>query len=82
MLILSMCLLPVAIATFQLALQDLLVLRILGDAFFFIILFTCTATGSLSYAVRRIYWLLDQKDEELQERSRKMFDQGIDLYSQ
>jgi len=44
---------------------DLFGFRILADSFFFIIIFVFTSTTSLLYAMRRIHWLLGQKDEEL-----------------
>ena len=80
MLILSMCLVPIAYFSFWNITGDFFGLRILTDSFFFIIIFVCTGTGSLIYAVKRIHWLLGQKDEELQVRSRRAayFDQGIE----
>jgi hypothetical protein len=73
MLILSLCILPVGI---YLILHNLSINKLFADAFFYIILFISMGTGSLWYAVRRINWLLCQKDHELQYRSLKVVSEG------
>ncbi len=79
LLIFCMCLVPIAYLTFSQLDGDMFGFRIFADSFFFIIIFICTGTGSLIYAVKRIHWLLGQKDQELQVRSRRAayLDQGI-----
>ena len=73
MLILSCCIVPVAIYLIQ---HNPSVNKLFADAFFYIILFISMGTGSLWYAVRRINWLLCQKDHELQYRSMKVVSEG------
>ena len=73
MLILCFCILPVAAYLF---LYSPSLGKLFADAFFYLILFISMGTGSLWYAVRRINWLLWQKDHELQYRSMKVFRDG------
>lgn len=47
------------------------------DILFFMVFFALMGAGSLLYLVRRINWLLIEKDEELRYRSMKVGDNDI-----
>lgn len=75
-LVLCLCLIPVAVAMNMIANvitdhEDIPAVK-LRDSLIFMIFFSILGAVSLLYLVRRILWLLNEKDDELRYRSMKV----------
>lgn len=62
LIVISFCAIPILIAQIKIDTEG-------HSIFGALVFFMAVAIGSLSYAVRRINWLLIEKDEELRYRS-------------